>query len=203
MRLRYISVLMFSLMLSLPVFALRASAQELTKKAKIERIMTLTEADAMADQVLNQMKAAMKDQMFSRAMKDQRFSGVMESMAASRVPPAVITLVRAKVQETLDRIVDRVFDPFKGVVSKVHPQVVKIYDDNYSDEEINGMLAFYESPTGRAVTEKMPLVTSQSMAAAQAEMKNLAPPDIQRIVQDETTNLIPEIQRIIKEAGQR
>jgi len=49
-----------------------ASAQELTKQAKIERLLTLTHAEAMMDQAFNQMKGAMASQVPTGATPDNR-----------------------------------------------------------------------------------------------------------------------------------
>jgi len=139
-----------------------ASAQELTKQAKIERILALTNADASMDQILNQVKA----------------------MTASMAPPGTTPEQRAQEQEVQNKVLDLV----KALMSwdKMRPQYVKIYDDTFSDEEINGIFAFYQSPAGRAMLDKMPLLLSKTLAVVQAQM----------------ADLMPEIQRITKEAGQ-
>jgi hypothetical protein len=49
------------------------------------------------------------------------------------------------------------------------------------------MLAFYQSPAGRAMLEKMPAMMPKSMALVQAQMGDL----------------MPEILRITKEAQQK
>ncbi len=66
-------------MKSITVFALGlmfagclASAQELTKQAKIERLLTLTHAEAMMDQAFNQMKGTMASQVPTGATPEQQ-----------------------------------------------------------------------------------------------------------------------------------
>lgn len=148
-----IAVLAFGL----TVGGLFASAQELTKQASIERILVLTKADTVLDQVFAQIK----------------------SMVASQVPPGATAEQLAKAQESLGKILDLV----KARMSwdKLHPQYVKLFDETYSREEIDGILAFYQSPAGRSMLEKMPLLISKSMAIAQSNMPELLP-EIQRIV---------------------
>jgi hypothetical protein len=151
------------LTLGLTVAGLLASAQELTKQAKIERILVLTKADAMMDQMFGQIKAMTESQLPSGATAEQR----------------------AKAQEIQGKIMDLV----KARMSwdKMRPQYVKIYDEIYSEEEIDGILVFYQSSVGRAMLEKMPLVISKTMTLAQSQMGGM----------------MPEIQRIVKEAEQR
>ncbi len=66
-------------------------------------------------------------------------------------------------------------------------EFVRIYDELFSDDEINGILAFYQSPAGRATLEKMPQLMAKAMAFAQSQM----------------ADLMQEIQRITKEASQK
>src|SRR5216684_4405857 len=104
-----------------------AGAQELTKEAKIERLLTVMNADAMIDQMFEQIKA----------------------MTASQVPPGTSPEQVAKAREIQSKVLDLV----KARISweKMRPQYVKLYAETFSDEEISGMLAFYESPSGRAM----------------------------------------------------
>jgi hypothetical protein len=138
-----------------------AGAQELTKEAKIQRLLTVMNADSLIDQMFEQIKA----------------------MTASQVPPGATPEQVAKAREIQSKIMDVV----KVHISweKMRPQYVKLYEETFSDDEVSGMLAFYESPSGRAMLAKMPALVAKIMEVAQAQMKDV----------------LPEIQRIIKEAA--
>ncbi len=45
--------------------------------------------------------------------------------------------------------------------------VVPIYDKHFTHEDIKGLLAFYESPVGQKLIEKLPVITQESMAAGE------------------------------------
>jgi len=137
-----------------------ASAQGLSKEAKIERLLELTNGQATMNQVFEQMKAAM----------------------APTIPASATPEQRAKAQELQSKILDLMKSRMSW--EKVRPAYVKAYSETYSEEEINGILAFYESPAGRAMQAKMPIFISKVMALSQA----LA------------SELIPEIERITKES---
>ncbi len=47
---------------------------------------------------------------------------------------------------------------------------VQIYSQTFTQEEIDGLIAFYDSPAGRAFVVKLPLVLQQSMASTQQRM---------------------------------
>lgn len=147
----------------LALFSFTAAAQIPTKEAKIERMLQLTNVDATIDQMLNQMKA----------------------MAASQVPPDTSLEGRTKAMELQGKIMDVV----KARMSweKLSPMYVKIYSEVFSEEEINGILAFYESPAGRAMLTKTPALIAKTMGWVQSQMRDVA----------------PEIERLTKEALQK
>ncbi|MDQ6684493.1 MAG: DUF2059 domain-containing protein [Pseudomonadota bacterium] len=77
----------------------------------------------------------------------------------------------------------RVFDSLPGQFVKImreelnwtrlKPIYVSIYQDTLSQEEVDAMIAFYTSPAGAAVIEKMPLVMQRSMQSTQTLMQPL------------------------------
>jgi hypothetical protein len=46
---------------------------------------------------------------------------------------------------------------------KLRPLIVQVYSESFSEEEIQGLIAFYESPTGRMFVQRMPQVTERTM----------------------------------------
>ncbi len=47
---------------------------------------------------------------------------------------------------------------------------LKLYGETFTQEEVDGLLAFYRSPAGLALLEKMPQVTQKSAAITQARI---------------------------------
>ncbi len=140
-----------------------AGAQELSKQAKIERLLRLTHADAMMDQAFNQMKG----------------------MMASQVPQGGTPEQQENSRELQSKILDLVKDRMSW--DKMRIELVRIYNELFTEDEMSGILSFYESPSGRAMLEKMPQLTTRAMAYAQSQM----------------ADLLPEIQRITREAPQK
>jgi hypothetical protein len=60
---------------------------------------------------------------------------------------------------------------------RLKPLYTKIYQDAFTQEEIDGLIAFYRSPAGMAYVDKMPLVTQKSMEL----MQSLMPPVMKRV----------------------
>ncbi|MDQ6678354.1 MAG: DUF2059 domain-containing protein [Acidobacteriota bacterium] len=65
------------------------------------------------------------------------------------------------------------------------PSYVKLYDDTFTEEEISGILMFYESAPGQAYLAKMPLLMTSMMT----------------MVQKRTAELKPEIEKLAKESS--
>jgi hypothetical protein len=140
-----------------------AGAQELTKEAKIERLLDAMNADATINQLFDQIKA----------------------MTAAQMPPGATPEQTAKAREIQIKILELVKSRIGW--DQMRPVYTKLYNETFSDEEISGMLVFYQSPPGRAMLAKMPALLTKLIEVAQAQMNDLQ----------------PEIQRIMREALQR
>lgn len=55
------------------------------------------------------------------------------------------------------------------------PQFIAIYTRTFSVSELQELLAFYRSPTGKKVIKKMPLLMQESMQMVQGQVKQLLP----------------------------
>ncbi|HZO51136.1 MAG TPA: DUF2059 domain-containing protein, partial [Bryobacteraceae bacterium] len=93
--------------------------------------------------------------------------------------------VRPKVEEAKRRVLELIKRRFSWQVMK--PQYMKLYEEAFTDEEIDGMIAFYSTPAGQSCLKKIPIVMQRSMV----------------IGRDAMMELNPEIQRIFKEAAAR
>lgn len=153
----------FVLTLGLMVGGSLATAQESIKQAKIERILALTNADAVMDQMFSQIKA----------------------MTASMTPPGATPQQQAKAQEIQNKVMDLI--KARMGWDKLRVLYAKVYDATFSEDEIDGMLTFYQSAVGQAMLKKMPQLISQTMS----------------IVQTQMADIMPDIQRIAKEAAQK
>ncbi len=55
------------------------------------------------------------------------------------------------------------------------PLFLKVYMDTYTEEELDGILAFYKSPAGQAFVAKTPQLMQRSMQLMQEQMANVQP----------------------------
>jgi len=73
----------------------------------------------------------------------------------------------------------------------MHHEIVGLFTDVYTVEELNGMISFYESPVGRRVIEKQPLIMNRAMQISQKRM-NVLFPEIRRMTEDFKSRLKKE-----------
>jgi hypothetical protein len=82
---------------------------------------------------------------------------------------AAILVQHGKSQADATAIVDEVLMPeFKAHVPELRPAMIEIWADNLSVDEMRTVRAFYDTPTGRKLLEKQPLIFQQAAAIGAA-----------------------------------
>jgi uncharacterized protein len=129
--------------------------------ARIDRLLEVTRARQLIDSMLPQVEAS-QQQMF-------------EQIAAGR-------RVDADQQATMERIRERSAAALRQVLAweNLEPIYRDLYRETFSAEDVDAMLAFYESPTGQRVLDKMPLLMEKTMVA----MQRIVVPLLQQLEQD-------------------
>lgn len=147
---RHLSILFFTVFFSTAVHAAPpsdASIEELLSSMHIEKIM-----DLMLPAIDKSMHQSM-----AMATKGKALS--------------------AKQQQILDASTAKMIQLMKDEMSwdKVHVMYVQIYRDTFTQEEIDGLVAFYKSPAGTAYIQKMPAVMQKTMGLMQTRMADMMP----------------------------
>lgn len=137
-----------------------ALAQDAARKAKIEEMFRLINMDRMIQQTTSQMKTVIDQQ-----------------MSEMKLPPEA----QAAAQESEGKIMELVAERMSW--AKMKPAYIQLYSEVFTDEELDGILAFYKSPAGRAMLEKTPLLMTKSMALVQKQMGDIQP-EIQKMMQE-------------------
>lgn len=119
--------------------------------ASIDALLTVTKAESI-------VRAMTAD---SDGMMRQ---GIKESLKG--------VAVSAQEQAALDAMVARFVRIMSDESSweKMRPMYVQLYQETFTQEEIDGLLAFYQSPAGQALINKMPQVTRNVMSMTQARL---------------------------------
>lgn len=136
--------------------------------ADAERFLLLARADKLTVPVYGQVQ-----QMFA-----QRFA----ESNAPQSEKAVLETYQAQANAALEQAVGW---------DKLKPDMVKLYTTTFSEAEMRELIAFYESPLGKKMLEKMPTLTSQSAQLTQGKLET-AVPKVNQLLADMTAKLTPK-----------
>jgi len=136
-------------------FPLAAHADEASRRAKAEQMVMLLHMDRVVAQLMSSIMQQ------TTAITAQRSGGTMT--------PETKTAL-ADFQKKLAAVIE----PQIGWKA-VEPEYIRLYAGAFSDEELDGMLAFYKSPAGTALLEKMPALNQQANQDMQSKIAALQP----------------------------
>jgi hypothetical protein len=121
--------------------SLAAPAATQSKVEKIRELLAITQTESLVQQVLPVVLKQMRG-MVSRLRPDIPEAVWEETMAEAEVV----------FRESIDAFIET---------------TIPIYERNLTEEEIDGMLAFYRTAVGQSVVKKLPRLTQESMLAGQ------------------------------------
>lgn len=152
----------------LTLFAALASAAEnppappstAPTEASVKQLLEVAQAHKLIDSVMAQMDSLLQ-QTIAQATKGQPISD--------------------KVQKDIDQRRGEVLAMLKDLLDwkKLEPMYVRIYQKTFSQQEVDGMIAFYKTPAGQAVMSKMPAAMQNTID----EMQQMMGPVMQRMQQ--------------------
>jgi hypothetical protein len=130
--------------------------KDAAKRAKVEELMTTMHVDSLMDQMTAMAKAQVEQ-------------SVQGMPAAETMTPTQKKILTDFQQKSLDMVMETV--SYKAV----EPEIVKLYTDTFTEEEIDGIATFYKSPTGQALLKKTPQLMSSMMQFMQGRIADLQP----------------------------
>jgi hypothetical protein len=149
-------------------FALSAAhADDASKTAKVEELFKVAHIDRLSTQVMQQTF-------------DQINSGMMQQMMGLKLTPEQ----QKRVDEFSAKVQTLIADGLGW--KSLEPDYAKLYEATYTEEEIDGILAFYKSPSGQAMVEKSPLLVKRSSEIAQERMQAIMP-QLQQLMKEYMT----------------
>ena len=125
------------------VFTMNSVAQD--KTSDLKKLFELMKSEKMIEEMLNNMVPMLKQQ-------------------------ASETIQGSNLQEKFDKYVDFLKEELKELTNDlVNKEMVNIYSKNFTREEIQDLIKFYESPTGQKMIEKTPELTKDLMNSMMSE----------------------------------
>lgn len=147
-------------------------------RALIPALLALLAWPALADDVSKVAKAA-------ELMDLMTDNGRMLTDAMSLPLPELPTLLPAEQQEIARRLAERMMEAYRKVMSweKLRADIVAYYVEAFTEPQIDDLLAFYRSPTGRAMVAKQPEMT-RKISEVMVGMIAAAQPELQKIMRE-------------------
>ena len=146
--------------------ALAAHADDASKLAKVEEYFKLAKLDRLAAQTMS----------MAASQINSSIMGNMMGVTFTADQKKQIDAVQAQVMQLLQKSLGW---------DALEPEYAKIYAAAYTEEELDGLLAFYRSPAGQAMVAKTPALMSQANTIVQAHM----------------STVMPQLQQILKESA--
>jgi uncharacterized protein len=127
-------------------------------ETSIKQLLEAAQAHKLIDSVMAQMDGLMTQ-------------AILQATQGQEIPP--------KVQKEIDKQQAEVVGLMKELLDwkKLEPMYVRIYQKSFSQQEVDGMIAFYKTPAGQAVIAKMPAVMQNTMD----EMQQMMGPVMQKV----------------------
>ena len=141
------------------------AADQPASEASVKKLIEVTQAKQLVDNMQSQMDSMMRSTM-KKMIGDKTLSPEQEAIIEDMQQQIVKAFTSDMNWETLE------------------PDFIAIYRKSFTEEEVTGMLGFYQTPAGQAVIKKMPVVMQYSM----------------EMMQNRMIAVMPKIQQIQKEA---
>ncbi len=165
----------------------------LLRCAAVLVILHLAAASAYCDQAGKEAKV---EEFFRLAKMDETLRHTLDLVAAQMKSGAIQQIMGAKtspdVKKSMDEMQDKLMVILSDAISwdKIKPDYVKLYADAYTEDELDGIVAFYKSPAGQAMVANTPVMMNKANVLVEERLKAAAP-QIQKLILDYTSRTAP------------
>ena len=135
----------------------RQNQADPAKTENIRHLLQLTKGDNIRQVMMDQITAALKP-LFAASPGD------------------------LQAQKILSRLSDLVLEEFKTI--DFNATTIALYDKYFTNEEILGMIRFYETPLGKKTIEVMPNLVQESMMRGQEQGEQAAQRALARVTEE-------------------
>lgn len=113
----------------------------------------------------------------TEAVMDSLYSGMDQMMRQTVNQTVEGKSLSAEQQHAIDTLPEKFVAIMRKEMSwqQMKPLYVRLYRETFEQEEIDGMLAFYNSPTGTALINKTPLLMQKSLTLSQELLQSAVP----------------------------
>jgi hypothetical protein len=108
--------------------------------------------------------------------KTKKIKQMLESNGTANVSMQVMKTMLTQFEKMYPKVDKQLWDEFAKELKAedLITLIIPVYDKYYTEEDIDQLIVFYNSPIGKKVTETLPAISQESMIAGQAWGKQLA-----------------------------
>jgi len=162
---------LITLALTVPAIGQTADGNS-EKKDNIRHLMTVMGTEKLTQTMFDQYLQAMKPILAQASLKDE------------------------EVRKRLDRFSEIMSEEFNQV--NFNTMYIDLYDKYFTNEEIKGLIQFYESPVGKKAVEVLPAITQESMKRGMEVARTVGQKALERLLKE-----FPELKSVLLGPRQR
>jgi hypothetical protein len=149
---KYLKFLLLAFFLTTNAYAADGPASE----ASVKELLVVMQSKKMLEKTYENLEAMMKPAL------DQIKTGQPMNAQQRKIVDDIPVQMKALMQKELNW-------------ETMEPAMLAAYRQVFTEEEVRGMITFYQSPTGKVVVEKMPRVAQLTAASSQDRIKSMLP----------------------------
>jgi len=157
------------LLCALGSHAATTAADATPNAASVQELLAVSGMHAIVDNMATQYRAAIKKSM-QKSYEGKNLNEDQQKIESDAEDKAVDILTRLLNWDTLS------------------PAVGEIYSSTYTQTEIDGLIKFYNSPSGKALTAKQPVAMQKTMAQMQLKVSEIMP-ELKQLAMDTAQQL--------------
>jgi uncharacterized protein len=147
------------------------------RKFLVAAIVALSACSAMANppsaESLDRLFAATKSEALLESMARDMENFVRQSMQQQMAGKTLTPAQQRALDEFPKKAAALMSEEMSWAIMK--PQYARVYAESFTQDEVDGLIAFYATPAGLAMVNKMPVVMQKSMQLAQQQLQRLMP----------------------------
>jgi hypothetical protein len=110
---------------------------------------------------------------------------LMELTGMAKLGNQMMTNIISSYKQSFPAATTEFWDAFmkEADMSQLFEKVIPVYEQNFTDDDIQQLITFYQSPVGKKMIEKMPVIMQESMQIGSEWGKQLSEKVIEKLKQ--------------------
>jgi hypothetical protein len=110
---------------------------------------------------------------------------LMELTGMAKLGNQMMTNIISSYKQNYPAATTEFWDAFmkEADMSQLFEKIIPVYEQNFTDDDIKQLIVFYQSPVGRKMIDKMPVIMQQSMQIGSEWGKQLSEKVIEKLKQ--------------------